>query len=65
MSHVFQPGCAVVFGSSVTISNMKALAKIKPELTKHHFFTWKSQLTPHSPEAVMVSDTLSRNDYWG
>lgn len=31
LSHVFQPGCAVIFWSSVTISNLKALAKIKPK----------------------------------
>lgn len=31
LSHVFPPGCAVTFWSSVTMSHLKALAKIKPK----------------------------------
>lgn len=49
LSHVFPPGCAVIFWSSVTISNLKALAKIKPKQSKCHSFTWKSQLSPLIP----------------
>lgn len=61
LSHVFQPGCAVILRSSVTISNLKALAKIKPKSFQRHFFAWKSHLSLHFPEPLMVSEILSQN----
>lgn len=53
---MFLPGCAVMFWSYVTISKMKALAKIKPKQFERHFFTWESQLRPRSSDPLMVAD---------